>query len=232
MTLEDRVAQGVARVHERIAASGGEPGAVRLVAVTKGFGPDAVEAALAAGVSDLGESYAQELATKAGAVAHGTPAPRWHFVGRLQRNKVKVLVPLVCLWHSVDRPNVVAELANRCPGASVLVQVNVCGRADRGGCAPAEAPALVAESVRAGLQVRGLMAVAPPGPAEDARPGFRLVTAMADRLGLVERSMGMSADLEIAVEEGSTMVRVGRALFGPRPASSGAAGQAVPRRTF
>jgi pyridoxal phosphate enzyme (YggS family) len=205
------VAERVAAVRERIAGAGGE--GVTLVAVTKGFGPEVVAAAVAAGVDDIGESYAQELASKAQAVH----APRWHFVGRLQANKVRGLTGTVDLWQSVDRPRVVDELARRAPGAKVLVQVDVTGEPSKGGCPPADVPALVERAAAAGLEPRGLMAVGPLGPPEDARPGFRALVALADRLGLPERSIGMSGDLEVAVQEGATMVRVGTALFGPRP---------------
>ena len=211
------MAEHVAAVRERVAGAGGE-GRVTIVAVTKGFGPEAVAAAVAAGVDDVGESYAQELLAKAGAVA----PPRWHFVGRLQANKVRSLAGTVSLWQSVDRPRLVDELARRAPGARVLVQVDVSGEPSKGGCPPAGVPALVERASSAGLEPAGLMAVGPLGPPEDARPGFRAVTALADRLGLPERSMGMSADLEVAVQEGSTMVRVGTALFGPRPPRPGA----------
>ncbi len=229
MTSPERVAKRVERVRQRIATAGADPEAVRLVAVTKGFGPDAVEAALAAGVADIGESYAQELVAKSAALAElrrGAVAPRWHFIGRLQSNKVKGLVPLVELWQSVDRSSLLRELAERAPGARVLVQVNVSGEAGKGGCAPAEVTELVDHGVQAGLQVRGLMAVGATGTTEQARPGFRLLTELADRLDLPERSMGMSDDLEVAVEEGSTMVRLGRALFGPRPTSQETGGEA------
>lgn len=182
---------------------------VRVVAVTKGFGAEAVRAALAAGLPDVGESYAQELRAKS-----PVAGVRWHFVGRLQTNKVRQLAGLVDLWQSVDRLELGEEIARRAPGGRILVQVNVSGEAQKGGCAPADAPGLVARLRAAGLDVRGLMAVGHPA---DPRPGFRRLRELADDLGLVERSMGMSGDLEIAVEEGSTMVRVGRALFGERP---------------
>jgi pyridoxal phosphate enzyme (YggS family) len=211
------VADRVAAVRERVAGAGGDD-RVTIVAVTKGFGPEAVAAAVAAGVDDVGESYAQELLVKAEAVA----PPRWHFVGRLQANKVRSLVGTVSVWQSVDRPRLVDELARRAPGSRVLVQVDVSGEPSKGGCPPAQVPALVERAAAAGLEPAGLMAMGPLGPPEDARPGFRAVTALADRLGLPERSMGMSADLEVAVQEGSTMVRVGTALFGPRPPRAGA----------
>ena len=213
MTRAEQVAEAVERVRNRIAEAGADPAAVRLVAVTKGFGTDAVAAAVAAGVADVGESYADELAAKASASG---PEPRWHFLGRLQSNKVRKVAAVVELWQSVDRPILVRRIGERAPGAQVLVQVNASGEAAKGGCRPDEAAALVAAADEAGLRVRGLMAIGPAGHPEEARPGFRLVRELADRLGLPERSMGMSGDLEVAVQEGSTMVRVGRALFGPR----------------
>ena len=208
------VAENVARVRERIADAGGDPAAVRLVAVTKGFGADVVEAVLDAGVTDVGESYAQELKVKAAAPA--LAAVRWHFIGRLQSNKVKGLAKVVDLWQSIDREPLLRRLAEQAPGTSVLVQVNVAGEPGQGGCEPDAVEHLVQEAGAEGLHVAGLMAIGAPSP-DQARSGFRRLRELADRLGLVERSMGMSADLEVAVEEGSTMVRVGRALFGPRP---------------
>jgi len=181
--------------------------------VTKGFGIDAVEAALGAGLVDLGENYAQELLEK----APGHPRVRFHFIGRLQRNKVRPLAPLVALWQSVDRLELAREIARRAPGAAVLVQINLSGEPQKGGCAPGEVAALVAAARDLGLDVQGLMGVGPAGPREAARPGFRELVALADRLDLPVRSIGMSADLEVAVQEGATMVRVGTDLFGPRP---------------
>jgi pyridoxal phosphate enzyme (YggS family) len=209
------VADRVAEVRRRIVSAGGDPSLVRLVAMTKGFGPDAVRAAVAAGVEDVGESYAQELVSKAGEVA-GLPV-RWHFAGRLQTNKVRVLAPHVALWHSVDRAEVGAEIARRAPRAHVLVQVNVSGEAQKGGCEPAAAGTVVGELRDLGLSVDGLMGLGPIGPPEAARPGFRRLAALADELGLAERSMGMSGDVEVAVQEGATIVRVGTRLFGARP---------------
>jgi len=211
------VAERVAAVRARIADAGGE-GRVTLVAVTKGFGPEVVAAAIAAGVDDVGESYAQELVAKAAVV----DVPRWHFVGRLQANKVRALAGTVALWQSVDRARLVDEVARRAPGAQVLVQVDVSGEPSKGGCPPEQVPALVERAAAAGLEPAGLMAVGPQGGPEAARPGFRALVRLADRLGLAERSMGMSGDLEVAVQEGATMVRVGTALFGPRPPRAGA----------
>jgi pyridoxal phosphate enzyme (YggS family) len=204
------VAARHAEVRARIAAAGGDADRITVVAVTKTFGPDAVRAAVEAGLVDCGESRAQELLGKAPEVE----GARWHFVGRLQTNKIRQLAGLVTVWQSVDRQEVLDEIARRAPGARVLVQVNVSGESQKGGCEPAATAGLVARACDAGLDVAGLMCV----PAADApREGFRLLRSLADDLGLEERSMGMSGDLEVAVEEGSTMVRVGTALFGPRP---------------
>lgn len=216
-----QVASRLAALRDRIAATGRRPDDVVVVAVTKGFGTDAVEAAAAAGIVDVGENYGQELEAKVEAARVSTPL-RWHFLGHVQRNKVRSIAPAVHLWQGVDRVAAGEEIAKRAPGARVLVQVRAGGGHDpaRNGCEPGDVPALVERLDGLGLDVRGLMAVGPAGPPELARPVFREVSALADRLGLVERSMGMTDDLDVAVEEGSTMVRVGRALFGVRPVAT------------
>jgi pyridoxal phosphate enzyme (YggS family) len=219
MTFDAKVvAANVAAVRRRIADAGGE-GRVRLIAVTKGFGADAVDAAVRAGVTDVGESYAQELAAKAPLVSGADV--RWHFIGRLQTNKVRSVAEVVELWHTVDRVPLGEEVAKRAPGARVLVQVNVSDEPQKGGCSPRDVRGLVGRLRRLDLDVAGLMAIGATGAPEAARPGFRRLTGLAEELGLAERSMGMSGDLDVAVEEGSTMVRVGRALFGDRPRPDG-----------
>jgi PLP dependent protein len=214
------VSSNLDRVRQRIAAAGGDPHEVAVVAVTKGHPLAAVRAALAVGLTSLGENYAQELLGKAEAViadpAPDLGAPSWHFVGRLQRNKVRQLAPHVTLWQSVDRRPLAQEIARRAPGAAVLVQVNVSGEPQKGGCPPEATAELVDDCRSQGLDVRGLMTVAAEGDQVAARSGFAALSRLADDLGLRERSMGMSADLEEAVAEGSTMVRVGTDLFGPR----------------
>lgn len=207
----DEVGARLARVRTRIERAGGDPAAVTVVGVTKGFDATAVHAAVAAGLVDLGESYAQEMVTKVDA----EEGVRWHWVGRLQRNKVRQVADHVSLWHSVDRAALGAEIARRAPGAAVLAQVNTSGEDTKGGCPPGEAAALVADLRAEGLDVRGLMTVALRGP-DGAAACFRTLRGLADDLGLSERSMGMSDDLEAAVAEGATMIRVGTALFGPR----------------
>jgi len=210
------VADRAQALQARLARAGASPD-LQVVAVTKGFGPDAVRAAVHVGLVDVGENYAQEVVEKARALVGLEPSPRVHFIGRLQRNKIRLVADLVTLWQSVDRGELVTEIARRAPGAAVLIQLNLSGEEHKGGCALDAVERLVGQARDAGLDVRGLMGVGPEGAAEQARDGFRQLVALADDLALPVRSMGMSADLEVAVEEGSTMVRVGRDLFGPRP---------------
>jgi hypothetical protein len=217
----DVLAARVEQVRNRIADAGGDPDRVTLLAVTKGFGPEVAQAAAAAGLTELGENYAQELVAKAPVLEETGLDVRWHFIGRLQRNKVRSLAPFVALWQSVDRLELGLEIAKRAPGADVLVQVNVSDEPQKGGCAPGEAAELVTSLGAAGLHVEGLMTVGRTGTAAQARAGFALLRSLADDLDLPVRSMGMSGDLDVAVAEGSTMVRVGSALFGPRPAVPG-----------
>lgn len=209
------VAERLAAVRERMARAGAAPQTVTVVAVTKGFGPEAVVAATAAGLWDLGENYAQELLEKSAGAPAGT---RWHFLGEVQRNKLARLAGRVHLWQGVDSAERALALAHRVPAAPVLVEVKVAPGEGRHGVPAAEVPALVETAAGAGLDVRGLMAIGPRGGAAGgARECFRAVAELARRLGLPEVSMGMSNDYEIAVAEGATMVRLGRALFGPRP---------------
>jgi PLP dependent protein len=187
-----------------------------VLAVTKGFGPDAVAAAASAGCRMIGENYAQELLDKRVVAADAGLAI--HFIGRLQSNKVRLVADDVAVWETVDRPSLVDEIARRAPGATVLIQVNTTGEPNKGGCPPDEVRALLGRAGAAGLAVDGLMTVGPTeGGAEAARPGFRLVRALVAELGLATCSMGMTDDLDVAVQEGTTRVRLGTALFGPRP---------------
>jgi len=196
---------------------------VAVVGVTKGFGDDAVVAAVAAGCDAIGENYAQELLDKRATIER--LAPEVHFIGRLQRNKVRQLAGIVDVWCSLDRASAIDEVAKRAPGRRVMIQVDTTGDPGKGGCDVGEVASLVERATERGLIVRGLMTVGPTGAdSEAARPGFRRVRALVDDLGLAECSMGMSGDLVVAVEEGSTEVRLGTALFGarpPRPAPSG-----------
>ncbi len=208
----DEVAARLAAVRARISRAGGDPDRVRVLAVTKGFGPEAVAAARAAGLTDIGENYAAELEAK----APGPPGTQWHFLGAVQRNKVGALAPLVDVWQGVARFVEGERIARFAPGARVLIQVDYTGLPGRNGCAPEDAPALAEALLGLELRLQGLMTVAPPDPSA-ADAAFGSLRRLADELDLPERSMGMSADLEAAVAAGSTMVRVGRALFGERP---------------
>lgn len=218
MTVDPaRVGVAVAEVRRRIVAAGGDDSVV-LLAVTKGFGPDAIQAALANGCRAIGENYAQELIAKREAAAGADV----HFIGQLQTNKVRQVAGLVQVYETVDRERLAAEIAKRDPGAAVLVQVDTTGEPRKGGCPIAELDPLVDAIGSLDLELRGLMTVGPTeGGAEAARSGFRAVRAAADRLGLAVVSMGMSDDLEVAVQEGSTEVRIGSALFGARPVRTG-----------
>lgn len=204
-------------VRDRIRAAGGGDD-VSVLAVTKGFGPDAVEAAIAAGCTAIGENYAQELLAKRDVLARGTGALEVHFIGQLQTNKVRQLVELVDVYETVDRDRLATEIAKRAPGARILIQVDTTGEPGKGGCPIDEVDLLIEHAGDAGLDVCGLMTVGPTdGGPESARAGFRKVRRAVDRLGLAVCSMGMSGDLEVAVQEGSTQIRVGTALFGSRP---------------
>jgi uncharacterized pyridoxal phosphate-containing UPF0001 family protein len=194
----DQVASRLEAVRARIAAVAGA-GTVEVMAVTKGFGPDAVAAAAAAGCGAIGENYAQDLLTKTEAIA--AARVEVYFIGQLQTNKVRALVDVVDVWASVDRLRLVAELARRAPGARVLVQVDATGEPGKGGSPVAEVAGLVAAAADAGLRVEGLMTVGPT----DGDP-VRTTEAFRTTRRLVE----------LAVAAGSTQVRLGTALFGPR----------------
>lgn len=209
------VSARVAEVRQRIERAGGSEESVTIVAVTKTFPTAHIAAAVAAGVPDVGENYAQDLAAKADAVNAAGVDCRMHFIGGLQRNKVKLLAGKVWLWQTVDRQALIDQIAKRDPGARILVQVNTTGEEQKSGCSPAETASLIDYGRSAGLGVEGLMTVGPTGGA-DPRPAFELLRSLGQTNEVRELSMGMSADYELAVAEGSTMIRIGSALFGPR----------------
>jgi len=236
--LVEAIAARAATARDRIGGAGGDPGRVRIVAVTKGFGPEVVMAGFAAGLKEFGENYADELIAKWDTVGQ---AATWHFLGAVQRNKVGRLARFVDCWQAVARvvegeaikrhragtpPGTAAGGQARGDGApggdrlgppSLLVEVDTTGQPGRGGCAPAEVPGVVAGLREIGCRVEGLMTVAPLGEARLRRAAFDQVARLGGELGLAELSMGMSADLEQAVAAGATMVRLGTCLFGPRP---------------
>lgn len=215
MTVDAGLSTRLEGVRTLIRTASPHPERVRLVGVTKGFPAAAAAALVGAGVADLGENYAQELVAKAPAA----PGATWHFLGPVQRNKVRRLAPVVGWWHGVDRLAVGASIASHAPGARVLAQVNLSGERHRPGVEWAEVAGLIGGLRQLDLDVQGLMGVASQGDARRARSQFDRLVATAADLGLPERSIGMSDDLEAALAAGSTMVRVGRALLGPRPRS-------------
>ncbi|MCL6620711.1 MAG: YggS family pyridoxal phosphate-dependent enzyme [Syntrophobacterales bacterium] len=227
------IARRLADIRERMAAAarraGRDPAAVRLVAVSKSVGLEALREAVAAGQRLIGENYLQEAKDKIAALG---PEVEWHFIGHLQSNKAKAAVGRFALIHSLDRLGLAEALetaaARQNRVQEVLVQVKVGGEASKSGVAPEAAADLLRELSRfPHLRVVGLMTLPPflPDP-EAVRPYFRALRELRDRLvaqgladtGLPELSMGMSGDFEVAVEEGATLIRVGTALFGPRPA--------------
>ncbi|MGO9873011.1 MAG: YggS family pyridoxal phosphate-dependent enzyme [Acidimicrobiia bacterium] len=208
------------RIADAARAAGRDPSDVTLVAVSKEVDAAAVLEAAAAGQRDFGENRAQELNVKVDALASHTEPLRWHFIGRLQRNKVKTVAASVALWHSVDRFEIGEVIARYAPGARVLIQVNVGNEEQKGGCPPHATVALVDSLVHLGLHVEGLMTV--PPQLGDPRRHFVSLRELATRLGLTTLSMGMSGDFETAIGEGATVVRVGTSVFGPRRAAPSA----------
>jgi len=196
---------------------------VTIVAVTKGFGTDAIHAALAAGLADIGENRVQEAMQKQDAL-RGHPGIRWHLIGHLQRNKAKVVPGRFELVHSIDSLELARELDRRASDSvRVLLQVNVAGESQKSGCPPQEARGLARQIAALGrLRLEGLMTLAPlTDDVEVQRRAFRGLrllrdTIKEDGVWLPTLSMGMSGDYATAVAEGATMIRLGTALFGPR----------------
>jgi len=217
------VAQRVTELRDRILRAGGTD--VDIVAVTKTFDAQAWHDAKFAGCEAVGENYAQEIISKSHLIPRADRLPV-HFIGQLQTNKIKSLFDIVDVWQSVDRSSVVTELVKRhavranegC--CELFLQINTTNEPDKGGCDPREAQTLMNQARDGGLDVIGLMTVGPTDmDIVTTRASFRLLREMANDLGVFQLSMGMSGDVEIAVEEGSTLVRVGTALFGDRPHS-------------
>lgn len=220
MSFVERLAGIEARIAAACAASERPRDTVRLVAVSKTRSLPELEAALAAGILDLGENYAQELRDKAKVLA----TPRWHFIGNLQRNKVKYVAPSAYLFHAFSDIRLADEFAKRREHPMpVLIAVNTGGEQSKSGV-PVDAALALAEQVDAhpGVTLKGLMTL-PPFQADpaDVAPYFKTLADLAAEgrrqgLPLVELSMGMSHDFEVAIEHGATLIRVGTALFGAR----------------
>jgi hypothetical protein len=219
------IADNLCSVRERAAAAceraGRAPNEVTIVGVSKTFPAALVAEACRAGLTDIGENRVQEAAAKIPAVEALGSSPRWHLVGHLQTNKVKTALGLFDIIHSVDSVRL-AELISRQaanqPVRPILLEVNVAGEASKFGLRPEETGRALEGIARLpGLAVQGLMTVAPlVDDPEEVRPVFRELRRLRDALGLRDLSMGMTDDFEVAIEEGATIVRIGRAIFGAR----------------
>jgi len=223
--ISERLARVRARIAAACAAAGRDPAEVTLIAVTKTFPVSDIAVLARLGVTDVGENRDQEAAPKAAeCAALGLPL-RWHFVGQLQVNKAASVVRYASVVHSVDRPRLVAALGARARAAgrviTCLIQVSLDAAPGRGGAPPAAVPALAAAvAAEEGLALGGVMAIAPLG--EPPRPAFRRLREVAERVRAEHPeafmvSAGMSGDLDEAIAEGATHVRVGTALLGGRP---------------
>jgi pyridoxal phosphate enzyme (YggS family) len=232
--VAERLVDVRARIEQAAARAGRTAEDVVLVGVAKRHPADLVTAAVRAGLRDVGENYVQEAREKmpnvrASLEGSGCAPPRWHFVGRLQRNKAGPVAQGFDVVQTLDRSDVGAALDRRAGQAGrrleVLIEVNLSGEATKGGVDPDRLPDLLAASTAwAHLDVSGLMTMpAPSADPEAARPAFARLRGLVESLrdtpggaGLRELSMGMSADFEVAIEEGATLVRIGTAIFGPR----------------
>ena len=220
------------RIRTAASRAGRDPSGIRLLAVSKAHPVDVVIAGVTAGHRLFGENYAQELAAKYDHFTDGG-RPEFHFIGGLQRNKVKLVVGRAALIHSVDSESLLREINRRAAQRGlvqpILLEVNVGREASKSGCEPGELDDLLRAALESEhISCRGLMTVPPFDlDAEEVRPHFKALRSLRDELAaqmsapeaaaFQELSMGMSHDLEVAVEEGATLVRVGSAIFGPRP---------------
>ncbi len=223
MVVATDIKVNIEQVRERIASAcqrvGRSPDEVTMVAVTKMVEPSAIATAFELGIRHFGENRVQEAEGKIGQLSGLEPRPTWHMVGHLQTNKAKVAVEIFDIVHSVDSIRLAEVLSRRTRKTlPILLEVNVSGEASKSGFPLAEVePALEAIRRLPGLEIRGLMTIAPMvADAEQVRPIFQQLRSLRDSLGLEQLSMGMTDDFEVAIEEGTTLVRIGRAIFGER----------------
>ena len=206
----------VARAAERADRS---PTGIGIIAVTKTVEPELIQKAFAAGMRHFGESRVQEAKAKIRQLSTLQPLPTWHMVGHLQTNKAKIAVELFDVIHSVDSVRLAEVISREAQhNIPVLLEVNVSGETTKSGFSPAEVRSASYQIARLPhLEVKGLMTIAPFfSDPEEARPFFRKLRLLRDSLGLEHLSMGMTDDFEIAIEEGATMIRIGRGIFGER----------------
>jgi pyridoxal phosphate enzyme (YggS family) len=221
--LEERLTIVQARIGAAAYKIGRKSSSIRLVLASKLQSSDAIRAAYEAGARDFGENYVQEAIAKRGELRDLT-AIRWHLIGHLQTNKAKTAASAFGLIHSVDSSRLAEALARAQPSPRIhtLIEVNLGGEASKSGAAP-DAVAAILDAARDKIEIDGLMTIPPPAPrAEATRPYFARLRELRDRLAtesgyaLSELSMGMTDDFEVAIEEGATIVRIGRAVFGER----------------
>jgi pyridoxal phosphate enzyme (YggS family) len=216
-TFADRLSEVRERIENACARAHRDPASVKLLAVTKVFGPEAILQAHGAGLREFGENYVQEMERKEAAVA-GLEGSRFHLIGHLQSNKTKKAAQLFASVDTIDSPKLATRLDAENRPLDVMIEVKLSEEESKSGAAESEIAA-IAESIRASanLKLRGLMTVPPwSEDAELSRPYFARLADLAARHGIAELSMGMSHDLETAIEEGATWVRIGTALFGRR----------------
>ena len=214
--VRDRIAQAVKR-------SARPPDAIRLVLASKTQPPEAIRAAYRAGARDFGENYVQEAASKRAELADLSDAT-WHLIGHLQSNKIRLAMRTFDIIQTLDSARLADAIARERPSPPmrVLIEVNLAGEASKSGVAAREIERLI-DAAREKVEIIGLMTIPPPAESSAARRYFAELRALRDRLAassglaLSELSMGMTEDFEVAIEEGATMVRVGRAIFGERP---------------
>jgi pyridoxal phosphate enzyme (YggS family) len=210
---DEIVAERLARVRGAIDATGRSD--VKVIAVTKGFDRSAIDCAQRIGLTDIGENYAQEVEEKIDAVDAGTTV---HFIGRIQRNKVRKIVDHIDLWQSVARPEILVELAKRAEAPQVLLQLRAENDTTKDGIRPDELESMLEVAQTHGVIVRGLMTIGILGDPVATQRCFVELDKVAGEFGLAERSMGMSGDYLDALAAGATMLRLGSILFGDRPA--------------
>jgi len=189
-------------------------GRATLLPVTKGFSVREIQAVFEVGLFGIGESYAQELLEKSKEISDSRA--KWHMIGNIQRNKVRKLSPVIELWHSVYRTEIIDEISKYRSDAKILIQVDMNARHMQGGCSPDDVPLLVDYANKRGLKVEGLMTIGVNRDLIETKESFLALSKMSESLGLKEVSMGMSDDFETALECGATILRVGRGIFGER----------------
>jgi pyridoxal phosphate enzyme (YggS family) len=219
MDIERNLRELERRIDRAAERAGRSPADITIVAVTKGVAVEAIEAAIKAGIRHIGENRVQEARAKIERLSTLELQPMWHMVGHLQTNKVKTAVQIFDIIHSINSLRLAEAVSQRAQAIiPVLLQVNVSGEGTRSGFSVAELPQAAEEIAHLPrLEVKGLMTIAPMvADTEEVRPIFQRLRQLRDELGLEHLSMGMTDDFEVAVEEGATMVRIGRAIFGQR----------------